>query len=747
MGLNAVRQHSRLILGALLVVLSLSLIFTVGYAQALKSYQQQSRDAVMAQTEAARIGLEQILSSGVPLHDIAGLEKVLSPIVDADRSVVDIRVISGSQELYRYTTSEFEGSQISIPLRNKFTQVGSLEILISNVEITKAISESFAPMAWLIAILVALFVFMVIQGQQAKIYFTAFGIVFIAMSLSVILMVGALYKSGLENKANSMANIVTQRLAPILTLGIDPQRVSGIDEMLVSFRQSNHEVSSIAVEQHSNVIAVSSAQSDMMSAERWIEFPIADSMGNQVIISFHPKVLLSRLLNILKSFAILFAGCAFICFSFIRLLSRSESDSHSSLVLAQVKPLLLVTVLMESLMAPVLPQYLADVASAAGVSESWTSYFFTLYFVGFACSLLPVSRLVEQFDIRRVLAAGIVLSSLGCILLIYQNYLELVLFARFISGVGQATIFVSIQAYVLRFSEKTNKTQAAGIIVFCFNAGFISGAGIGALLADTLGVNGIFLLSTFVGGLMFLFCWVLPSMLPSATSNTSLKESFNVMLNGCTSLMRIPSFMRTMVLVGIPTKMVLTGVVFFAVPFLLSDKGIEKESIGQVLMSYAFAVLFVSGKVSPMIDRIGSTKWALCLGNVVGALALALLGFVFVIEDTTYAVIVATVAMLVMGISHGFINAPVVTHVVSTTSNHANNDANLVATTYRFLERLGHVMGAIIVGQLLVLLGEKSAFWVLSLFFVVAAAVMWLFDRKKPANMLAAVENSAETGR
>lgn len=726
MSLQTVRQHSRLILGALLVLVSLSLIFVVGYAQALKGYQQQSRDAVLAQTEAARIGLEQILSSGVPLQDIAGLEKVLSPIVDADRSVVDIRVISGQQELYRYTTDDFEASRISIPLRNKFTQVGSLEVLLSDVEVTKAINESFAPMAWLIAISVALFVFMVLQSQQAKIYFTAFGVVFIAMSFSVILMVGALYKSGLENKANSMASIVTHRLSPVLNLGIDPERVSGMDEMLASFRKANDEVSSITVEHQSLVIARSATEGEMMGAESVAQFPISDSMGNQVTISFHPKVLLSQLINILKNFAILFAGCAFICFAFIRLLSRSDNDSQAEVVLAQVKPLLLVTVLMESLMAPVLPQYLADVALANGLDAGWTSYFFTLYFVGFACSLLPVSRLVEQFDIRRVLASGIVLSSFGCLLLMYEEYLALILLARFISGVGQATIFVAIQAYILRFSDKTNKTQAAGIIVFCFNAGFISGAGIGALLADALGINGIFLLSALVGGLMFVFSMVLPSMVPNKQVSGSLRDSLQSMLSGCAALLRVPSFIRTMVLVGIPTKMMLTGVVFFAVPILLSEKGVTKESIGQVLMAYAFAVLFVSGKVAPMIDRIGSTKWALCLGNLIASISLAMLSTVFLVQDSAYAVLIATGSMLVMGLAHGFVNAPVVTHVVNTTSD---NDANMVATTYRFLERLGHVLGAIVVGQLLMLVGNSATFWVLSVFFLVASGSLWLFDR------------------
>ena len=553
-------------LGALLVLLSLMLIFVVGYAQALKSYQQQSRDAILAQTEAARIGIEQVLNSGVPLPDIAGLEKVLAPIADADSSVVDIRVISGQQELYRYTDESMLGSLVSIPLNNKFTQVGALEVMLSDHEIAKTIDGHFKPMLGLVLFLTAAFVFFVLRSANPKIYFTAFGGVFLAMSTSVFLMVGALYKSGLENKADSMANIVTQRLAPVLSAGIGYEQVSGIDRMLDSFRQSNPEVSSISVSQGNTMIAKSQARADSMAVESMAAFLVEDTKGSQVTVAFDPKALLAQLLKTLKNFAILFAGCAFICFAFVRLLCHSKAQSDNEAVLAKVKPLLLVTVLMESLMAPVLPQYLTQIAVESGASESWSSYFFTLYFVGFAATLLPVARLLEVWDIRKVLGSGIVLSSLGCLLLAYDSQLMTVLVARLISGVGQATIFIAVQGYILRCSDQSNKTQAAGIIVFCFNAGFISGAAIGALLADTVGVQGIFMLAVFVGGLMYLFALTLPSLAMPATKQGTLTEHFTAMVKDASALLRVPSFTLTIVLVGIPTELLLTGGVFFAVP-------------------------------------------------------------------------------------------------------------------------------------------------------------------------------------
>ena len=63
--------------------------------------------------------------------------------------------------------------------------------------------------------------------------------------------------------------------------------------------------------------------------------------------------------------------------------------------------------------------------------------------------------------------------------------------------------------------------------------------------------------------------------------------------------------------------------------------------------------------------------------------------------------------VLVVGIAHGFVNAPVVTHVAH--SRLAGQiGATSVTTTYRFLERIGHVAGPFIVGQLFLLWGQTG---------------------------------------
>lgn len=62
--------------------------------------------------------------------------------------------------------------------------------------------------------------------------------------------------------------------------------------------------------------------------------------------------------------------------------------------------------------------------------------------------------------------------------------------------------------------------------------------------------------------------------------------------------------------------------------------------------------------------------------------------------------------MFVVGAAHGFINAPVVTRIADSSSRRIG--AGAATAAYRFLERIGHVAGPILVGQLFLLLGQSA---------------------------------------
>ena len=76
-------------------------------------------------------------------------------------------------------------------------------------------------------------------------------------------------------------------------------------------------------------------------------------------------------------------------------------------------------------------------------------------------------------------------------------------------------------------------------------------------------------------------------------------------------------------------------------------------------------------------------------------------------DSSTLVTVILIIGVATVGIAHGFINAPVVTHVADSELA-AKIGASSLTATYRFLERLGHIAGPIIVGQLFLLWGQNA---------------------------------------
>ena len=76
-------------------------------------------------------------------------------------------------------------------------------------------------------------------------------------------------------------------------------------------------------------------------------------------------------------------------------------------------------------------------------------------------------------------------------------------------------------------------------------------------------------------------------------------------------------------------------------------------------------------------------------------------------DGSALVTLVLVAGVATVGIAHGLINAPVVTHVADSQLA-ARVGASSLTATYRFLERLGHVAGPMIVAQLFLIGGQEA---------------------------------------
>ena len=89
--------------------------------------------------------------------------------------------------------------------------------------------------------------------------------------------------------------------------------------------------------------------------------------------------------------------------------------------------------------------------------------------------------------------------------------------------------------------------------------------------------------------------------------------------------------------------------------------------------------------------------------------------------------------ILILGLAHGFIHAPIVTYIADTVSAEKLGKSS-ATSLYRFLERIGHVSGPIIVSQLLLLTTKQSQVMMFTGVVLIGFALLFSinFKRREP---------------
>jgi predicted MFS family arabinose efflux permease len=279
---------------------------------------------------------------------------------------------------------------------------------------------------------------------------------------------------------------------------------------------------------------------------------------------------------------------------------------------------------------------------------------------------------------------------------------------RALAGVGQGALFIGVQTFILAVTPPEKKTQGAAIIVSGFQGGMISGMALGSLMVNFLHPQGIFILAGAVGFATVLYTvWLIPRTGRKADAKGGIRATLARLGGDVKKVMSSGEFLKTIFCIGIPAKAILTGTITFALPLLLGQQKYRQEDIGQIIMLYGLGVVAASGFVSRLVDRTRNTESILFWGAALSGAGLVLVGLMGspLLSNGFIGTVSVIAGVVIVGIAHGFINAPVVTHV-----SHSHLAGRIgvtpVATTYRFIERFGHIAGPFLISQLFLIWGQ-----------------------------------------
>ncbi len=767
------------------LAISLFMLITIGYRDALVAYTGYEFDKLGAQGDVVRQSMKPFLLNGLPLEQFPGFQPLTTPLIesDPDLQAVYIEDQSGkilfinqkggtafdpdqtefgaspsvtAEEDSAYLATETEAFlRASLPLDGKFGPAGELHLVYDHAATINAVNSAYQPVwwialaLWIIVLPLALWFSRSERMRGTRWMPSLFGSVFVIAAVFVIGVMLTIYTAGVNRKANALTHSLAQRLAVPLELGLDMSQFSGLDDVIESYRSLDPDIGFIALHDAEQTKISAGNRSEQ---EGYVEHTFFIKPDGQTDVTLDVQlgiplsVVYASLWRGVRNFLILFFATIFLANLIFSLnqtlqdkfLASSQPVSKQKLHLNIVRPFYFLIVFAEGLHASFLPQFLRGWAAESGFDPAVTSTIFTLYFLGFVAALLPSGWLVGKIGIRKTLIIGSVIYAASMIALAFSPAFWLMFPIRFLAGIGQGILYIAVQGYILEVA-RDNKTQAAAIIVFGYNGGMISGTAIGALIAVYLSFSGVFLVGAIIALLFLTYVVTLIPVITISKEEGSQDAKQETMVQRLRHVGRDWRFIKTMFLIGIPTKAVLTGVTVFALPLILSELGYRQDDIGMILMLYAAGVLLSSRFAAKWVDSGGAkVDRVLLFGAMGGGIGLVLMGQIDAawvtglgVNNMGLAVIMG--GILILGLAHGFIHAPIVTYIADTVSAEKLGKSS-ATSLYRFLERIGHVSGPIIVSQLLLLTTKQSQVMMFTGVVLIGFAILFSieFKRREP---------------
>jgi MFS family permease len=736
---------------------SLLLLLYVGFGDGRRTFEQIQIEKLTAQGAFVQSSIEKFLRDDLPLKQYAGFSTLVAPILEGEDVDAVIAYDQAGQEIFSAVDkrrpalpeppltvrSPAESTvhhgethyQVVLPLRSRFETVGSVVIVSPAKLVAKRLSDSFLPLLLLVGTLSVLFALLILVmrrqlvGSKKPWLQIAYGLTFLIMSVFVVGTLIGLYFDGVQGKAKASAFTLSQRLADILEFRVDIKDLDGVDRSFRDYRRLNPDISEAAL-LVDDTIAISTESgrvgkpwtSDIGKFEYRINLNRSDDKEQTTLaVTVLKSIVFERVWRSVKNFAALFIASAFLAGLFLQVATsvqrrgqregvlRSEGGPLSDTALVFIKPVFFLAVFLDSLTYSFLPKFMQEAAVASGVSVGFASAPFTAYYLCFALILIPAGVFADRRGPKPVILLGLVIAAASVIALTLPLGIWEMTALRGVAGIGQGLLLIGVQSYILAVAAPEKRTQGAAIIVFGFQGGLISGMALGSLLVNFVHAGGVFIIAGGVGCATLLYSLLLLPRTERMLAEASVGAAVRKLAHDLKNVMHSLEFLKTFLCIGAPAKAILTGIITFALPLILGQAGYRPEDIGQFVMLYGLGVVVSTGYVSRLVDRTRNTDTILFAGATISGIGLVMIGFLDTpyLENGLLSTAVVVVAVLLVGVAHGLINAPVVTHV-GQSALADRIGANTVTTAYRFIERLGHVAGPLLLSQLFLVWGQGA---------------------------------------
>ena len=528
-----------------------------------------------------------------------------------------------------------------------------------------------------------------------------------------------------SSKVDTVAASIEKSIGTALDIGIPFNKLQGMDEFFDSIRQANPEIYGIALFPSQGALYQSSGY--LLASERpdtiITQYPLRHdnrTLGELKILidgAFAQKKSEELRLDVLT---VIIVSVIIAVELIVFIVSYNFSGPTQRIEFIRWPFFLLI--FSESLSLSFFPVYVGQMQIPdLGLSREFVVGLpISLFMFIWALSLPGGGVWSDTVGRRRAFIFGALLTSIGLVLTAFAYSLFDLLLWRSMTAIGYGIVFITVQGFVTDHTDNSNRNRGMATFVATFFAGSLSGAAIGGILADHISMPIIFMLSALLslGAALFVARFIVGGGGQARPKLT---------LASIRAVCRDRAFLMVTFFSAIPSKVALTGFLYFSAPLFLSSLEVSKSTTGRALMLYGLMIICLSPVVAQYAERLKSRLLLVLAGGVLGALAIAQLAW----SPTLFGVM-TSIALL--GLAHA-ISVPSQLTFITETNQTLCNELGLgqVVGIFRLMERVGNILGPLIAGLFITLFGLTDAFIWLSLLIGAATVILgfWTLNHKK----------------
>lgn len=403
----------------------------------------------------------------------------------------------------------------------------------------------------------------------------------------------------------------------------------------------------------------------------------------------------------------------------------AESDSRASATsLPLIRWPFFLLIFAEALSVSFLPLYAQQFDPAiAWLSPTLLSGLpISLFMLVWAISMPFAGSISDQIGRRRAFALGSLIAAAGLVATASVSHFWSLLLWRGVTALGYSLVFVTAQGYVVDQSPPQQRTAGMAMFLAAFFGGSLCGAAMGGIVAERLGYAPLFTLAAL---LALLAAGVALTLLEERQQQRAVPPPLR--WQPLRQLLQNRRFLALTLLAAVPAKLILTGVLYYAMPLYLVSLTLDGGDVGRAIMSYGLAMILFSPLVGRFADRWGGRDRFVVAGTLLAALSLLLLPL-----EGGIGIVVG--AVLLLGLAQAISVAPQLVLVLEVSREDAAAlGAGTLIGIFRLLERGGSVLGPLLVALLVTEVGFADTFRLLSLYLLLSTLLLgWLWRQREP---------------